>query len=754
MCLELGLEQWRTFVNLLSLNHCKRTRQQWIYVVFAIVLGILVYNGLFILLPLLAFFYFRFPKNYWIFLSLFGTSFLLLHFATKAPTTSYLSGEQTTYTAQIVRVRRRTDERQTAIIDIDGERVFMTFRDTYPRLVPGQTVTIFGRLTEVLEPTVPHRFNFRAFLRNQGIYLTIHTSELTVTETNFSPWRLQYDMADWIRNQFPPLTASYLQSFFLGLRDDMDEETMAMFNQLGILQIFSISGVNITLLTGILKDTLKRMGLIDIFVDAIVTIFCISFIFIAGGSVSVIRACSMAIFAIINRRFKMGFSSFDMFSLVFIINFMLNPLVVYQGGFQFSYWISFVLICSKSSLKNLSPIQSRIAIVYLARMASIPLSVAAGYEINVTSYLSNLLISPLLMMLIIPSLLITLLLPFLAPLMDVLLQAFESINGFLEPLLNVNVIFGSVSLSIIILLMSLLLMSCYFYEKYKKLWIRLALIGLYALVLEGNRLWQPYSIITFLDVGQGDATIIRSPYQACTIIIDTGGDVSRVHNDNPSIFNNTLEPYLLGNGVRHIDFLILTHEHYDHIAEAIPLMNRFNVQHIILSEAAHEHQMQTIVEEAKRLRIPVLIARPLDTFTCGNQVYTFIHDQVDGSDVNEDSLVMTVEINGFNILLTGDMGHVTEPAVLENNHLDHFHVYQVAHHGSRYSNSLAFMSALNIRYAIVQAGRRNFYGHPHEELFDVINELEIPLLNNMEHGTIQFRFRNGTYQIHIWPFDF
>ena len=751
--LERGL--WRISVNWLSLDQIlkafKKTRQHWIYAVFAIVLGVLVHEGLFFLLPLLLFFYFRFPKFYWLFLLIFATSFTSLHLTTTASVIPDLSGEQEIYTAEIIRVRRRCEQRQTAIVLIDGHEVFMTFRDGYPRIVPGQTVEIFGRLSIPSEPTVPHRFNFQTFLRHQGIYLTIHTSQLKVVETHFSPWRFQYDLSDWMRERFPPLTASYLQSFFLGVRDDMDSETMDMFANLGLLQLFSISGVNVTLLTGIVKDALKRIGLIDIFVDAIVIIFCIAFVFMAGGSVSVVRACLMAVLAIVNRRFKVGLSSFDIFSLVFISNFILNPRVVFQGGFQFSYWISFVLICSRSSLKKLGSLQSRLAIVYLARMAAIPLSIASSYEVNLTAYISSLLISPLLITFIIPALLITLFLPFLAPLMDLMLQAFELINGFLEPILSWNLTFGTISLPIIMLLMACLLISCYLCEKHQNLLVRLGLIGIYLFVLEGNRLWQPYSVVTFLDVGQGDAAIIRSPYQSCNIVIDTGGDVSRVRSDNPSIFANTLEPYLLGNGVRHVDFLILTHEHYDHIAEAIPLMNRFNVRNLIISEAEVDRQMAAIIDEARRLNIPIHVARPLDRFTCGNQVYTFIHSEIDNLDVNEDSLVTTVEIDGFNVMITGDIGHVSEAAVLTNNHLPYIDIYQVAHHGSRYSNSLAFLDALNVGYAVVQVASRNFYGHPHVELFEVTHALGIPLLNSSVHGTIQFKLQRGDYQIYIWP---
>ena len=750
--MELALELWKRSVNLLNLNYLKQTRQHWIYGVFAIMLGILVHEGLLVLVPLLAFFYFRFPKKYWIFLLIFVASFMLLHFATQVPFIPNLASDQETYIARVIRVRRRNEERQTAIVDINGMQTFLTFRNPYPPLVPGQTIEIFGQLRKPTEPTVPHRFNFKAFLHNQRIHLTISTSTVTVIETNFSLWRPQHDISNWIRSRFPPLTSSYLQSFFLGVRDDMDEEMMDIYHDLGILHVFAISGVHVTLLTSTIRDSLKRIGFIDVIIDSIIIIFCLIFVFIAGGSVSIIRASAMAIIAIINHRLKLGLSTFDVFAIVFITNFVLNPLVIYQRGFQFSYWIAFILICSNPILRELTPVRARLTIVFLARMASIPIAASSGSEINVTSYIANLVLIPLLMQIIIPILFLTLFLPFLAPLTEILLQAFEYTNVFLQPLLNTNIIFGNISLSIIILLMILLLANCYFYEKHKKLYVRLVLIGLYILVLEANRLWQPYTAITFLDVGQGDATIIRSPYQSCTIVIDTGGDVSRIHSNNPSIFTNTLKPYLLGNGVRNIDFLILTHEHYDHIAEAIPLMNSFDVQNLILSEAEHGHQMQEITRVAKSLNIPIHIAQPLDTFTCGNQVYTFIHNEINNLDVNENSLVMTVEIDGFNVFLTGDIGHVTEPAILENNHLTQIHAYQVAHHGSRNSNSLEFMDALNISYAIVQVGYRNLYGHPHTELFNVVNTLGIPLLNNAEHGTIQFIIHSKyDYHIHIWP---
>lgn len=728
-------------------------RQHFIYAVFAMILGILVYNQVFILLPLLAFFYVRFPKRYPLFFLLFAGSFMWIRWANLPPSLPDLPSESTTHHAHVLRIRRRTDQLQTAIVAINGHQVFMSFRNPYPRLIPGQTIDVVGQLAIPTAPTVPHRFNFREFLRHQNIHFTLQTSDVIITDTRFSPWRFQYDVATWMRNTFPPLTASYLQSFFLGLRDDLDEEVLSIYGDLGILHVFAISGVHVTLLTGIVRDVLKRIGLIDLIVDGVLILFCMAFIFLTGGSISIIRASSMAILALINRRLKLGFSTFDLFSIVFMLSFILNPLVVYQRGFQFSYWISFVLICSRSSLRQLTPIGNRLAIVFLARMASIPIALSSSYEINLTSYVANLILVPLLMQLIIPALLLTLFLPFLNPFTDFLLQIFEALNGFLHPFLHLNIIFGSIGLSVIVLLMILLLVSCYFYEKEKKWWIRLVLIGLYLIILEANRVWQPYSTLTFLDVGQGDATIVRSPHHDCVIVFDTGGEVRRLRWTNPSIFHQTLEPYLLGAGVRHIDYLILSHESYDHIAEAIPLMRRFRVRNLIISGADIVPRLQTIIDEANSQNIPVHTAGAGDQLSCGNQQYHFLQTDLHNVNPNDENLTLTVNIDGLTAFIAVDLSSQADHEILAQFPYEQIDIFRVGHHGSRNSNSHFFTSTINPTYAVVSVGRINSYGHPSQELFDVMEGLNIPLLSTATHGTIQFKHQNGDYQIYIWPLD-
>lgn len=734
------------------LHRLKSCRNHLIYVVFAMVTTMLFFHGVYWLVVVSPFFYFRFKKSWGLFLLVALLTFFLLFWVNqpKMMTDDYF--EETLHTAHVLHVRNRRNNRQTALVRIEGQRVFLTYRDTYPLLTPGQQLAIHGQLRLPTSPTVPYRFDFPLFLHRQNVHLTLNTNQLTVTHTHFSLWRLQHTASQWIDDQFPPLTAAYLQALFIGVRDGMDEDMMSVYRELGMLHIFAISGVHVTLLAGLFKDALKRIGLVDVIVDIAVVCFCLFFILVAGGSISIIRASAMTSLALFNRRFKWGLSSFDIFAVVFIANFFLNPRIIYQTGFQYSYWISFILLCGRQSLKNLTPLINKISVVFLARMASLPLGIANNFDLNLTSFVANLLLVPLLMQLIFPALLIVLFIPPLAPLTELLLSLYESLNHQLLPFLNTNLIIGALPLSIVVVLLILLLIYCFLMEQQRKWWLPFLLIGAFVLVIEGHRLYTPYSTLTFLDVGQGDATVVRSPFHSCTVVIDTGGDVSRIRSENPSIFEQTLAPYLMGNGIRTIDFLILTHEHYDHIAETVHLMERFTVNHLIISEADIGQQMASILTVAAEKNIPVIQARPLDTFTCGNQQYTFVHGDVTHFDPNENSLVMSIAIDGFTTLITGDVGHIREETILSHNPLPRIDFYQVAHHGSRYSNSYDFLSALNISYAIVPVGRRNFYGHPHQELMDVTDALGIPLLSTAVHGTVSFRLRNGTYEIFVWPY--
>ena len=717
-----------------------------------ILVAVFVNEGFFLAIFVLLFYIRRFPRKYWLYFCVCLLAFGWLRLSLRERSYPF-SEEMTTYYATVREIRRQRDDRQTAIIDIAGNKVFLTYPHGEPRLLPGDIIAVKGRIRKPTNPTVPHQFNFKRHLRTQGIGLTLYATSLTKIDESWSIWRYQYQILEWLEASYPPLTAAYIQALFLGVRDGIEPGALEAYNQLGILHLFAISGLHVALLTTILMHLLKRIGLIQNLIDLFVFCFLGIFIIITGASASIVRAGGMMMLALLNRRFKWQLSAYDIFAIVFMINFIINPRQIYQSGFIFSYWITFVLISTQSFFREFSPLKITLFIPFMAQLAGLPIRLAGSYEFNLVAYLNNLLLVPLVTYAIIPLLLLALVIPQLSLLTEHVLVGFEELSLLFSQRLNVPTTFGALTLEVILLLAAMLLFCCWYFGVTKKSGVWLGLILAYAITLEGQRLWRPNSQITFLDVGQGESTVIQSPFQSCTVIIDTGGIFS-FSGASSSIFSRTLEPFLLGEGIRRVDYLILTHEHFDHIGEAIPLLERFTVTNLVISEATPTGLLKDIIRVADEQNTAVLTARPHDVITCANQIHTFIHQAVRNMDINEESLVSTLAINDFTVLFTGDIGFPAEATILKNYSLSGLDIYHVAHHGSRFSNSMAFLESLSPRYAVVSAGRNNFYGHPSRELFEVVNDLNIPLLNTQNEGTIQFKINRRGYQIFIYPPDF
>ena len=743
--MESDLKRWKIYV--ISLNF--KLKQHLIYIVVMILVAILLEIGFYLVFLVPVIYVKRFPKTYgFYFLSLI-IAFGWLSYR-QQEVIFKINDEKVHHQATVLEIKRQTEERQTAIIKLDSAHVYLTYEGIEPKLIPGDEIEVNGILRIPNHPTVPHQFDFKNYLKTLGIELTLYSQELEVIGQSYSVWKYQYLIIEWIQENYPILTATYLQAFFVGVRDGIDSELVDAYQKLGVIHIFAISGLHVNLLVNLIGYCFKRIGMIQEILNFVIIGLLLIFIVITGGSASVIRAGLMTSFAILNRQYKWQFSSLDIFSMVFIFNFILNPLNVYQIGFIYSYWITFVLIISQNFLTEFSSFKKMMFFPFLAQIAALPIHLFLAYEVNLMAYLMNLLVLPLVTNLIIPLLLMTLIIPPTTILTEIILQLFESLHLFFANQLNIQWIFGQLSFSIVMFLMFCLLLTGWFYERQRKRSYWLVLIILFVLILEGQRLIKPETKLTFLDVGQGDSMVIQSPYQSCTVIVDTGGNFSFT-GEAKSIFSQTLEAYLLGEGIREIDYLILTHQDFDHTGEAIPLMERFPIKTLILSEAKISGKMEEIIEIAHLKKIEIKQVKTNDRLKCSNQTYTFIHPPPRNLDSNDDSLVMTLEINAFNALLTGDIGMTVEPYILNEYSLNHLDVYKVAHHGSKFSNSKTFLETLNPTYAVVSAGRNNIYGHPSLENIEIMSDLGIPLLSTQEQGSIQFKINKKGYRIFSNP---
>ena len=205
---------------------------------------------------------------------------------------------------------------------------------------------------------------------------------------------------------------------------------------------------------------------------------------------------------------------------------------------------------------------------------------------------------------------------------------------------------------------------------------------------------------------------------------------------------------MLGEGIRAIDYLILSHGDVDHIGEATSLMETFNVKHLVVSKYSESEQLKDVIKLAKQLNVNVLTPKTNDTLTCGNQTLTFLQPDEKQANENDQSLVLTVDISDLTVLLTGDISTEVETDILSQYPGLKLDVYKAAHHGSKTSNSLFFLEQLAPSISVVSSGKNNRYGHPSQEVLSTLSTLNIPVLNTQVDGTIQFEMVNGETLIH------
>ncbi len=212
----------------------------------------------------------------------------------------------------------------------------------------------------------------------------------------------------------------------------------------------------------------------------------------------------------------------------------------------------------------------------------------------------------------------------------------------------------------------------------------------------------------FLDVGQGDGAVLRTP-RGRWVVIDAGPASER--SDAGA---RVVAPFLERHGARSVAAVIISHAHLDHIGGVPALLDRFPVGEVLEPGAPVSDPLYTgFLSALARRHIAWHPLHRGERFTLDGVRFTVLHPEPSwsgwGDDVNEDSVVLLVEYGGFQALFAGDAGFPAE-AVLRSR-VGRVDVLKVGHHGSRGSTGDDWLDALRPRLAIISVGR-NDYGHP------------------------------------------
>lgn len=250
--------------------------------------------------------------------------------------------------------------------------------------------------------------------------------------------------------------------------------------------------------------------------------------------------------------------------------------------------------------------------------------------------------------------------------------------------------------------------------------------------------------VHLLDVGQGDAILIRSSERS--MLLDGGG-----HRDDPDFGRRVLVPLLLARGVRHLDSVALSHPHPDHCGGLIGLLEIFPVSSLRISPRHLSTPCgRDLLENSLRRNVRVepvrggmSLSEPFDLRVWQSRV------RFKRARENNDSVLYRLIHGSRSILLTGDLEKESEQLLIEEGTIElPSDVLKVGHHGSKFSTTDEFLAAVRPRIALISSGSRNPFGHPSGPVIDRLRSRRVKIFRADESGNIQLQLRGPHIFIH------
>ena len=237
--------------------------------------------------------------------------------------------------------------------------------------------------------------------------------------------------------------------------------------------------------------------------------------------------------------------------------------------------------------------------------------------------------------------------------------------------------------------------------------------------------------VTLIDVGQGDAILVRSP-SGRTMLVDAG----------PEDMFFSIRAALRAYGIERLDAVVATHPHTDHIGSMAGVLDRYEVERFYMTDfpgatPVYERMLRALKKEG----CPVYNTDSLTEIDWDEAVSVAVLNPICGQvyeDANASSIVLRIDFGKTAILLTGDMEQETETLLLGalgKEALD-ADVLKLGHHGSQSATGVGFLDAVSPKYAIVSLGKGNEYGHPHRAVKNLLKARDIPLYRTDQHGLI------------------
>ena len=599
------------------------------------------------------------------------------------------------------------------------EKILITYKyqdKEFNNLSYGDKIKVKGTLITPSKNTNQNTFNYQKYLYHKKIYYLVKATSINKIANNHN---YLYTIKNTLYQKIDKLKSSNYIKTLLFCDNTLSKEIKESYRTNGISHLFSVSGMHINFFVSIIYLYLNKITYNKRIKYLITNIFIITYLILFPSS-SLLRSAVMSILYSINYLLKLKIKKIDILFLTLGVSLLINPFIIYDLGYIYSYTITFFLVLSSSTLKKKNKINKIIYISLLSFLVSVPITIYNSYEINIISILLNIILVPIISIIILPLTILTYLFPILDSILYLFTNTLEIISLFISKINITKIIFPKPSLLIIVLYYIIFLLS-YQNKKYFYLNIILLIIIYIYPYLNSN-----FEVVMF-EVGEADCHLIKYPYNKNTILIDTGKNEYKIKNE--------VIPYLKSIGIKKIDYLIITHGDEDHIGGSITLINNFQVKNVILNKGTFTDLEKELIKNLNKKKITYQIN--INKINLSNHTIYLLNNTKYNNE-NDNSIITYFTYQKYKFLYMGDASITTEDNLLENYNLNNISILKVGHHGSNTSSSKDFISQINPSISLISVGENNIYHHPNKEVINNLSKSRIYRtdINNMTKLTI------------------
>lgn len=652
-------------------------------------------------------------------------------------------------------------------------KTLITINDTNEKLKTikiGDNLNLKGRLKVPAPSQNPSQFDYAKYLQFKKTFSLIYVNE---------DWRISSGATDLKgrilsklndkRNSIISVHAKNIKTPMLEILggivfgDDAvnpDEETKASFINSGIFHILAASGMNVTLIFGIWFFFAKNLRFNYKFSIIAGIMLIVFYTFMTGFGPPIIRASLMLTLILIGKLIDRSSSTVSLLFLVAFLMLIVNPLMLFDIGFQLSFIVTFALILTSPLLvfniknKYIKYILGACCIPVIAQIYAAPLQIYYFNTFTMYSVFANISIIPVLsivsflgftssILAIIPAIshpvckiadfILNPLLIYIVKTAQFFANLPNAVKFVPKPQLYQVILYFTV-----IIFFTLMLK---FKIKSKKFIISLCIILLIFLV-SFIKIPDKQSEIIYFSVGNADSALIKSPNNKY-FMIDTG---KTGYLNSPSQAQYIMIKYMKDKGIKHLNSLILSHFDSDHAGGSIDILNEFKVDNLYLIDSYENTDLSAnIIKYIKDNNINSVIIKENETiYDKGGFKVSLIKPKGENIKTeNQKSLITHISYKNQNFLFMGD-GDVNSYEVMPERYKKNISIIKSGHHGAK--DTINDEMAKNTDIFVISTGP-NIYNHPNVQTINKIEENNKKYIRTDYYNAVKVRTDGNKYKI-------